>query len=72
MLIILGSVTALVEFRRHVTGIYNAGTILQTPAKSQVMSVDQWGLSTEKQATIILQYVGSAQAPFFELMTKEH
>jgi hypothetical protein len=71
-LIILGSVTALVEFRRHITGIYNAGTILQTPAKSQVMSVDQWGLSTEKQATIILQYVGSTQAPFFELMAKEH
>jgi hypothetical protein len=72
VLIILGSITALIEFRRHVTGIYNAGTILQTPTKSQVMSVDQWGLSTEKQATIILQYVGSTRAPFFELITKEH
>jgi len=55
-----------------IPGIYSAGTILQTPAKSQVMSVDQWSLATEKQATIVLQYVGSAQSPFFELLTKEH
>jgi hypothetical protein len=71
VLVILGSVTALVEFRRHIVGIRDAGTILQTPSVSQVMSVNEWGILTEKDAAIILQYVGSSQAPFFELMAKE-
>ncbi len=71
VLVVLGSVTALVEFRRHVTGIRDAGTILQTPSMNQVMSVNQWGLFTEKDAMIIRQYVGSSQAPFFKFMVKE-
>ncbi|MCP4538696.1 MAG: hypothetical protein GY832_16300 [Chloroflexi bacterium] len=71
LLAILGSTTTLVKFRRHIIKIRDAGTILQTPSVNQVTSITQWGLSTEKDATIILQYVGSAQAPFFKFMTKE-
>ena len=71
-LVILGSGTALVEFRRHVEGINNAGAILQTPNASQVISLSMWDLATEKDRAIMLQYVGSSQAPFFEFMTGEH
>jgi len=70
-LVVLGSVTALIEFRRHVTGIYNAGTILQTPAMSQVTSLSRWRLATEKDATIVLQYVGSLQSPFFVFLAQD-
>ena len=71
-LVSLGSVTALIEFHRHISGIYDAGTHMQTPPVSQVMSIDHWGVTTDKDVTIMLQYVGGLQAPFFEFMVKEH
>jgi hypothetical protein len=72
ILVILGAVTPLVELRRHVTAIHDAGTILQTPAIDQVRSISRWGLSGEQAEVIVLQYVGSSQAPFFRFLTKGH
>ena len=71
VLVVLGAITPLVEFRRHTKAIRDAGTILRTPAISQVRSVGRWGLSGEKDEVIMLQYVGSSSAPFFQFMTKE-
>jgi hypothetical protein len=71
-LLFLGSVTPLIEFRRHIRGSYDAGTLVQTPPASQVLSIDHWGLATDKDITIMLQYVGSSQAIFFEFMAREH
>ncbi len=70
-LLVIGSITAMIEFRRHASGIYNAGTLVRMPQVNQVMSIDQWRLTTGKDATIILQYVGSSRAPFFELMARQ-
>jgi hypothetical protein len=66
MLLVLGSVTPLIELRRHVEGIQAAGRLVQTPSVDQVAGVGDWGLATERDFTILVQYVGSAQAPFFE------
>lgn len=71
VLVILGSVTVIVEFRRHIVEIRDAGTILQTPSASQVTSINHWGITTEKDVTILLQYLGSSQAPFFKFMAKD-
>lgn len=70
VLLVLGSVTALVEVRRHVDGILSAGTLVNTPRVSRVMDIDHWGTSTDKDVTILLQYVGSAQVPFFEYVAR--
>jgi len=69
MLVALGSVTALVEFRRHVTKVYETGRILQMPEVDQVMSL--WNPSVDTSDSLILQYIGSSQAPFFQWMTKQ-
>lgn len=78
-LIVIGSVTALVEYRRHFTNILEAGTILQQQEVGEVS--DLWKLQeevlhgpSERMSTFdsfIFQYVGSSQAPFFELMTRQ-
>jgi hypothetical protein len=67
-LLLLGSATPLIELRRHVEGIQAAGRLVQIPSVDQVDGVGDWGLATERDATILVQYVGSAQAPFFELL----
>jgi hypothetical protein len=66
-----GWLKALIEFQRHFDGIYTAGKLVQTPQISQVRSIDEWGLATEKDVSILLQYVGNPQTPFFKLLAKE-
>jgi hypothetical protein len=61
----------LVEFRRHVTAISDAGTILHTPAIEEVRGVGHWGLPGEQAEIIMLQYLGSSSAPFFRFLAKE-
>jgi hypothetical protein len=68
-LVALGSVTALVEFRRHATKVYETGRILQMPEIDQVTSL--WNPSIDMSDSLILQYVGSSQAPFFRWMAKQ-
>ncbi len=70
LLILIGSVTVLIELRRHILGIYNAGTLEHIPQINQVMSINEWDFATSKDATILLQYVGNPQAPFFEFMAR--
>jgi hypothetical protein len=69
LLVILGSVTALIECRRHIKEIHNAGALLQVPDVDQVTSL--WSPWMDRSHFLILQYVGSAQAPLFRFMTKE-
>jgi hypothetical protein len=69
LLVTVGSATALVEIRRHAANIADAGTILQTPKVSRVKNL--WSLSKAASDGVTLQYVGSAQSPFFEVMTKQ-
>jgi len=70
-LVVLGSATGLVEVRRHLTGIHTTGTLLQIPGPGQVTGLSLWDRSTPKSEEILLQYVGSSQTPFFELMAQE-
>jgi hypothetical protein len=70
VLILIGSITVFIEFRRHVLGIYNAETLENIPQINQVMSINEWDFATSKDATILLQYVGNPQAPFFEFMAR--
>jgi hypothetical protein len=70
VLILIGSVTVLTELRRHILGIYNAGTLENIPQISKVMSINEWDITTNKDATILLQYVGNPQAPFFKFMAR--
>ena len=65
-LLVLGSVTPLIELRRHVEGIRAVGRLVQIPSVDQVAGVGDWGLATDRDGAIMVQYVGSAQAPFFE------
>jgi hypothetical protein len=68
VLVILGSVTAGVEIRRHVTNIVAAGTILHTCEMSQVTNL--WDLGVKDVDSLVLQYAGSSQSPFFRFMVK--
>jgi hypothetical protein len=70
-LLLLGLVTPLTELRRHVEGIRAAGRLVQIPDMDQVAGVEDWGLATERDATILIQYVGSAEALFFEWVRTE-
>jgi hypothetical protein len=65
-LLVLGAATPVIELRRHVEGIQEAGRLVQIPRVDQVAGVGDWGLATERDVTIMVQYLGSAQAPFFE------
>jgi hypothetical protein len=69
--ILIGSVTVLIELHRHILGIYNAGTLENIPQISQVKGIDEWGFTTNKEETILVQYVGNPQAPFFEFMARK-
>jgi hypothetical protein len=71
LLIALGSATAFVEVNRHVQGIYDAGTLRDLPAAAEVTSVNEWGITTDQDAAIVLQYVGGPQAPFFRHLARE-
>jgi hypothetical protein len=42
--------------------------LVQIPSVHQVAGVGDWGLATERDGAILVQYVGSAHAPFFELL----
>jgi hypothetical protein len=65
-LLLLGSVTPLIQFQRHAEGIGAAGGLVEIPNADQVAGVNDWGLVTEMDSTMMIQYIGSAQAPFFE------
>jgi hypothetical protein len=69
-LLVLGSMTPLIELRRHVEGIQAAGRLVQIPSVDRVAGVGDWGLATVRDATILVQYVGSAQAPFFNWLVR--
>jgi hypothetical protein len=65
VLLLIGSVTPLVEYRRHVAGVYASGAILQTPPQSSLPA-----LFEADQAFPIHQYVGGAHSLFFERLAR--
>lgn len=69
--IVLGSTTSVIEILRHVNHIYTAGTLVQVPPSSQVESIEDWEVDSSIGASIMLQYVGSSEAPFFELLARD-
>jgi hypothetical protein len=71
LLVALGSATAFVEFNRHIKGIYDAGAIRGLPPAAGVASVNEWGITTERDAAIVLQYLGGLQAPFFRYLARQ-
>jgi hypothetical protein len=71
LLVALGSVTAFVEFHRHRQGIYDTGALVDLPAATEVISVNEWGIRTDQDAAIVLQYVGGPQAPFFRYVARQ-
>ncbi len=67
-LVLIGSATAAIEIQRHVRKSVAAGTLVQTPEISQVSN--DWIYATRNRNSILLQYTGSSQAPFFRFMAK--
>ncbi len=67
-LVVIGSATAAIEFQCHMNKIAAAGTLVQTPTTAQVSDV--WTYAVTSRGSILLQYVGSSQAPFFRYMAK--
>jgi len=47
------------------------GRLVQIPSVDQVAGVGDWGLATERDGTIMVQYVGSAHALFFNWLVRE-
>lgn len=70
ILLIIGSVTPLIEIRRHISAIGESREFIQMPSAYQVRSIDQWRRETDLDATIMLQYLGSAETPFFQIFAK--
>jgi hypothetical protein len=62
----------MIEYHRHISGISDAGLLIQTPHISQVMSIDDWRFETERDFTIVQQYIGSLESIFFKHIAKEH
>lgn len=70
---LIGSITPLVECRRHINRIYRAETILRMKPSTKVQ--DLWSLhknvyEKKRGSSFFLQYIGSQNAPFFKYMTK--
>ena len=70
VLLVIGSVTALIEFRRHILGMATDGKIVNMPEMREVQYLSAWGVSTDKDETIVLQYVGSPKAVFFKWLAR--
>ncbi len=68
-LVVIGAVTPAIEFRRHVSNIVAAGTIQPTQRDWGVRGL--WDLPAKGFDTMIPQYVGSSQAPFFTFMVRD-
>jgi hypothetical protein len=68
-LIVIGAVTPSIEYRRHVTHIYQAGRIVQRPPASEVWDLQR--LQNPGFDSFAFQYLGSPQTPFFEFMAKQ-
>jgi hypothetical protein len=68
LLIVLGSGTSWIELRRHLTEIQGAGKLLNLQEASQVLSL--WDYPVEGPDSLIRQYIGSSEAPFFRFLTR--
>jgi hypothetical protein len=66
LLLIFGAVTPGMEFYRHVREIVSAGTLFQIPEEDSVDDI--FGLSLERDASIIRQYVGGTEGAFFKYL----
>jgi len=67
-LLLLGSATGYFEVKRHLSGIETNGAVIQPPIYVNVM--DLWNPGLEGSDSIVLQYVGSSQSPFFQYLAR--
>lgn len=64
-LLLIGAATSLVEYRRHLAGIYSAGALLRPPTQASLPTL------FEADPTFpIHQYVGNGQSFFFERLAR--
>jgi len=68
-LVILGAATVMIEFRCHIMHIQETGTIFNSPEISQVAGLSD---RLRRPDDLIIQYIGSSQAPFFRYLVKAH
>ncbi len=68
VLVFIGSATVAIEFQRHMNKIAAAGTLVRTPQVTRVSGI--WAYEANNPRPILIQYVGSSQAPFFIFMAK--
>jgi hypothetical protein len=68
VLVLLGSATGYIEVKRHLTGIVNTGAVVQIPIYVNVLEL--WYPGLEGSESIVLQYLGSSQAPFFQYLAR--
>ncbi len=69
-LIVIGAMTPLVEYRRHIRHICQTGSLATQQEFVEVQALLADDESTEEEIaqvhTLVLQYAGSLQSPFFE------
>ena len=65
--LLLGSITPFLEFRRHITGVYRRGKLFVLPERPTSLS------DAERPADnlfFVAQYVGGVGSPFFDILAK--
>ncbi len=66
-ILIIGSATACIEIKRHLLHIASAGTPFQLPDTAHVAGILDL-FPPDAKANVLVQYIGSADAPFFRFL----
>jgi hypothetical protein len=71
-LLMIGSFTALIEYGRHVSGIYQQARLIRVPLESEVNTLFELQEKKYKNYySFIGQYLGSAESHFLKYLGKE-
>ncbi len=68
VLLIIGSITVLIELQRHLRGFLAAGSLVDIPDPNRIIGF--WDYTAEEAQALIWQYMGSAKAPFFQYLAR--
>ncbi len=71
VLLVLGSITPLVELSRHISKIFTEQVLFQVPDINKVKGLIELEKKRFHRKSILIQYIGSIDAPFFTLFAKD-
>ena len=71
-LLVVGSLTAMTEFGRHVKGVYEEGGVVRIPPQGEVRTLFELQEQRYNEYySFIGQYVGSADSQFLKVLGKQ-